>query len=164
MRVSHLALLVVASILIAVLPVVASPPENPVPKEDKELEELSREVQKRRAEVEDLEKALKKWRASFRTSSFVPKPERMPAPPPKVEGIVKEITPGGLVHISIGSDVGLQRGHILKVFRLDPKPEDSKFLGTIEVVSVRPREAVARRVRSTSDPLKPGDHVADRIR
>jgi hypothetical protein len=68
-----------------------------------------------------------------------------------------------LVRISVGSDAGLTTGHTLKVFRLDPIPENSKYLGTIEILSVKPHEAVGRPVRRPAFPLKKGDRVATRI-
>src|SRR5262249_23947395 len=58
MRVSRLALLVVAMILIAVLPVIASPPENPIPKGDKEKEELDKLREEVHKQVEEFSRQL----------------------------------------------------------------------------------------------------------
>src|SRR5262245_11657447 len=58
MRVSRLALLVVAMILIAVLPVIASPPENPIPKGDKEKEELDKLREELHKQVEEFSRQL----------------------------------------------------------------------------------------------------------
>jgi hypothetical protein len=69
----------------------------------------------------------------------------------------------GLVKVSIGSDAGLAIGNTLKVFRLHPIPEQSKFLGTIEILSVRPHEAVGRPTKPLSYPLRNGDRVASRL-
>src|SRR5262249_42227637 len=57
------------------------------------------------------------------------------APPPQdVEGLVKKAE-GNLVTISIGSDAGIQRDHVLQVFRLGANP---KYLGRIRIVEVTP--------------------------
>lgn len=85
-------------------------------------------------------------------------------PPADVEGrIVSTDASSDLVKISIGSDDGLAQGHTLKVFRFDPVPEQSKYLGTIEILSVRPHEAVGRPVSRPTTPLRQGDRVAARI-
>jgi hypothetical protein len=70
----------------------------------------------------------------------------------------------GLVQISIGSDVGLNEGHTLEVYRLSPKAE---YLGRIKIVNVTPHTAIGRLVRSEftarRSALKEGDKVASRI-
>src|SRR5262245_57615087 len=65
MRVSRLALLVVAIILIAVLPVIASPPENPVPKRDKEQEELDKLREELHKRVEEFSRQLEEVQADY---------------------------------------------------------------------------------------------------
>jgi hypothetical protein len=52
--------------------------------------------------------------------------------PPKVDGVVKEAQ-NDFVVISLGSDDGLSRGHMLEVFRPGPTPNASKYLGRIEI-------------------------------
>lgn len=85
-------------------------------------------------------------------------------PPDNVEGRIKEVdTEDNLVRLSIGSDAGLEKGHTLKVFRLDPIPEKSRYLGTIEILVVRPHEAVGRPTSRIAVSLKPGDRVASRL-
>jgi RNA polymerase sigma factor (sigma-70 family) len=92
-------------------------------------------------------------------------PEGSPdAPPPEnVQGIVKQVSPEGLVRISIGSDAGLKQGDQLKVFRLDPIPENSKYLGIVKILSIRPQESVGQPVRPLAAPIRPGDRAARRI-
>ena len=81
-------------------------------------------------------------------------------PPENVEGSVRQIDPSGLMALSIGSDSGLKKGHTLEVFRPNfENPLQSKYLGTIEVVEVSPKEAVARTRRRVSD-IQVGDKVA----
>jgi hypothetical protein len=81
-------------------------------------------------------------------------------PPENVEGIIMRTDPGsGLVVISIGSDSGLQRGHTLEVFRLNP----NKYLGTIQIMDVRPHEAVGKPTMKMLGPIQQGDRVAAKI-
>src|SRR5262249_16125289 len=85
-------------------------------------------------------------------------------PAEQVEGRITQVyRDRDLVQISVGSDAGLTPGHTLKVFRLDKVPENSRFLGIIEIVSVRPHEAVGRLVRPTANDVRVGDRVASRI-
>lgn len=62
-------------------------------------------------------------------------------PPDSVEGKILEVTPDGLVEISLGSDDGLQVGHDLEVFREKPAP---KYLGTVRITDVREKRAVGK--------------------
>jgi hypothetical protein len=84
-------------------------------------------------------------------------------PPTDVEGMVVDVNPEtGLVKLSLGSDGGLARGHTLEVFRLKPEP---KYLGTVVVVEVHPKEAIAKPVKPLKAGLaiQKGDHFASRI-
>jgi hypothetical protein len=84
-------------------------------------------------------------------------------PPPKdVEGIVLDVDrDSGLLKLSLGSDSGLAKGNTLEVFRLKPA---AKYLGTVVVVEVRPREAVAKPLKPPKgDSFQKGDQVASRI-
>ncbi len=85
-------------------------------------------------------------------------------PPDNVEGRIRTLDPGSnLVTISVGSDAGLAEGHTLEVFRLGATPSQSKYLGTVEILSVRPHEAVARPVKKGLPPLQVNDRVASKI-
>jgi hypothetical protein len=90
-----------------------------------------------------------------------------PAPPParqkierpaggSAEGVVREVSPEGLLKISIGSDDGVQPGQTLDVYRLKPEP---KYLGKITVVSVTTHEAVAK-----VQPSNPGGAIREQDR
>jgi hypothetical protein len=81
-------------------------------------------------------------------------------PPGKVEGKVKKVDAGGLVLIDLGSDDGLAKGHNLEVFRLDPQ---AKYLGTLRILEVRPKEAVGQPVRKLNDAIKDGDRVSNQV-
>jgi hypothetical protein len=84
-------------------------------------------------------------------------------PPAKnIEGEIKQTSGRGTVTINIGSDAGLVMGHTLEVYRPGPTP---KYLGMVQVLAVRPGEAVCRSVgRLVGGGLRPGDRVASRIK
>ncbi|HEV3205090.1 MAG TPA: hypothetical protein VGY77_11930 [Gemmataceae bacterium] len=84
------------------------------------------------------------------------------APPDDVKGTVVEIdAKSGLLTISIGSDSGINVGHTLEVYRLEPNPE---YLGSIKIVDVHFKQAVARAVLPLkTEKLRKGDVVASRI-
>jgi hypothetical protein len=76
-----------------------------------------------------------------------------------LEGTIMNTDPSGLVTISIGSDAGLAKGHTLEVYRLAP----SKYLGTIRILEVKPKEAVGQPMGRMTAPLQKGDRVVNRI-
>jgi hypothetical protein len=83
-------------------------------------------------------------------------------PPDDVRGTVLESDPrNGLVTISIGSDAGLAKDHILQVYRTQPRPE---YVGTIKILDAHFHEAVARPVQPLrAGPIQKGDIVSSRI-
>ena len=82
-------------------------------------------------------------------------------PPEDIQGRVLEVTPDGLVELSVGSDHGLMRGHTLEVFRLHPKPQ---YLGVVKIVEVTQHRSVGQLVMPQARTLvKRGDLVANRI-
>jgi len=116
-------------------------------------------------QVKDLAKELARSKAGLTTTTLTSRKRGEDNPPPEqIEGRITQLyRDRDLVQISVGSDNGLLQGHTLKVFRLDRVPENSKFLGVIEIVSVRPHEAVGRLVRRTAYEVQKGDRVASRI-
>ncbi len=85
--------------------------------------------------------------------------DRPPANPPpgNVEGLITKIDDKGeFMSISIGSDSGIQKGHTLDAYRMSG--EKAQYLGTIRVLEVRAKEAVARPEKIYTQ-LKPGDSV-----
>jgi multidrug efflux pump subunit AcrA (membrane-fusion protein) len=83
-----------------------------------------------------------------------------PNPPSEdVEGIVKKAE-GDLVTISLGSDAGIAVGNTLEVYRLKPDPN---YLGTIQILAVRPNEAVGKPVTRLRGVIQPGDRVSSNI-
>jgi hypothetical protein len=85
-------------------------------------------------------------------------------PPVDVEGLVLSTDDRyDLYKLSIGSDSGLQKGHTLELFRLSKVPGQSRYLGTVRITDVGPKEAVAMPVGKLADRPRPGDQVASRI-
>ena len=81
-------------------------------------------------------------------------------PPEQVRGTVK-IVDGNLATISLGSDAGVNKDHILFLFRLSPEP---RYLGKLTILSTTPFEAVGRiEPASRNIQIKPGDEVASKI-
>jgi hypothetical protein len=82
--------------------------------------------------------------------------------PSNIEGAIKATdSQSGLVTLDIGSDAGLRKGQSLEVYRLKPQPT---YLGPIQIVDVRPTEAVARRTGEPHGAIEVGDRVASIIR
>jgi DNA repair exonuclease SbcCD ATPase subunit len=85
-------------------------------------------------------------------------------PAEDVEGLIREVSPDGLVRLTIGSDAGLAKNQTLEVYRLNDKaPEQSRYLGRIKIVEVSANEAVAQPVRKPTAPFQVGDQVGSRI-
>ena len=78
--------------------------------------------------------------------------------PPKVEGIVMDVSPSDLVEISIGHDDGLKIGHSLDVFR------GNTYLGRIVIRKTAPDRAVGEIVKELKrGQIKKGDHVTTKL-
>ncbi|HEY7426171.1 MAG TPA: TolC family protein [Gemmataceae bacterium] len=85
-------------------------------------------------------------------------------PPQAIEGTVKAVDPGGLMTISIGSDSGLTKGHTLELFRLNPAaPTQSRYLGTVRILEVGPKESVVQPVGRLAAPPRVGDQATSHI-
>jgi hypothetical protein len=96
-------------------------------------------------------------------TSAKPRETRNP-PPENVQGRIRDVSPSGLVRISLGSDVGLAKGNTLEVYRLNTQaPDLSKYLGRIKIIEVTATEAVAQPITKPSGPLQAGDQVSSQI-
>jgi hypothetical protein len=113
------------------------------------------------AKLEEAQKDLIRVKTAGTTVAGA-KPKINP-PLENVEGLIKQADTSGLVTITIGSDSGVLKGHTLEVFRLDPVPSKSMYLGTIRILEVRPNEAVGQPVDRPRAPIQVGDRVASRI-
>jgi hypothetical protein len=87
-----------------------------------------------------------------------------PNSPPRVQGQVLASMESGYIEISIGRDDGLEKGHLLDVYREGPTPETTKYLGKIQIVRVEPDKAVARILPEyQKGKIQRGDRVATRL-
>ncbi len=78
--------------------------------------------------------------------------------PPKVEGIVMDVSDSDLIEISIGHDDGLKIGHTLDVFR------GNSYLGRIVIRKTAPDRAVGQIVKELKrGQIKKGDHVTTKL-
>jgi hypothetical protein len=108
------------------------------------------------AEVEGLKQEIAKLRDQLRGAAPTTGPTPTP-PPENLEGTITHIDPQtGLAQITPGSDAGIVRGAKLAVYHLDPRPE---YLGDIEILSVRPHEAVGKLVGPRRGQIKVGDKI-----
>lgn len=130
--------------------------------EDKRpVEERVKALEQRLAEVEKLLKP--KPDGPKLPKEGQPEQPRQPAknpPAAKIEGEVTKVQ-GGLLQLSIGSDVGLKVGHTLELFRLAEKP---MYLGTVRVTDVEAKTAVATPVGKLTAEAQTGDKVASQIK
>jgi hypothetical protein len=111
-------------------------------------------------QIQVLQKELEKLRAGKKGAPGTPVEQN---PPPKdVEGTVVDVDQeNGLLTLSVGGDSGLSKGNTLEVFRLKLEP---RYLGTLVVVEVRARDALAKPVRPLKrGTIQKGDRVASRI-
>ena len=78
--------------------------------------------------------------------------------PPKVEGVVLEVSSRDLIEISIGADDGLKIGHSLDVYR------DSAYLGRIVIKRTDPDRAVGQMIKELQrGQIKRGDRVTTKF-
>jgi hypothetical protein len=146
-------------------------------KQDQKIEQLNREVAALRAQLieaqtnlaamknrnQQLEAQLQRIireQGQERPGKQIGQPKDVNPPPEQVEGTVQQVDPAGLFKISIGSDAGLARGHTLEVFSLKPEP---KYRGTIRIIEVGPRSAVAQSVGKLASPIQVGDQVTSKL-
>jgi hypothetical protein len=78
--------------------------------------------------------------------------------PPKVEGVVRDVSDKDLVEISIGSDDGLKVGHSLDVYR------GTQYLGRIVIKKTNPDRAVGQVMKELQrGQIKKGDRVTTKF-
>jgi hypothetical protein len=78
--------------------------------------------------------------------------------PPKVEGVVLEVSDKDLVEISIGADDGLKVGHSLDVYR------GNTYLGRITIRKTNPDRAVGQMMKELQrGQIKRGDRVTTKF-
>jgi hypothetical protein len=115
-------------------------------------------------QLENMSKRLVKLETGGGTTAAARDPNAKNPPAHLVRGIITGILRDrGLVEVSIGSDDGVNEGHTLEVYRLEPRPE---YLGTIKILNADHHKAVGQIMRSDGvrhNPIAKGDEVASRI-
>jgi hypothetical protein len=126
-----------------------------------EARSSNRRAQELEEKVQELAKEVVKAKSGGGSAAPGSRVAAKNPPPENVEGLITRTDPAtGLVVLSIGSDAGLQQGHTLEVFRLRPT---AKYLGTIQIMDVRPNEAVGKPMTKMLGPIQQGDRVAAKI-
>ncbi len=78
--------------------------------------------------------------------------------PPKVDGVVPEVSDKDLVEISIGKDDGLKEGHSLEVYR------GNTYIGRITIRRTGPDRAVGQIIKELQrGQIKRGDRVSTKL-
>ena len=78
--------------------------------------------------------------------------------PPKVEGVVLEVSDKDLIEISIGKDDGLKEGHTLEVYR------GNTYIGRITIRRTAPDRAVGQIIKELQrGQIKRGDRVSTKL-
>lgn len=86
----------------------------------------------------------------------------LPGPNPparKLDGRILEVR-DGLVRIDLGKDHGLEKGHTLEAYRLEPQPS---YLGMIRILEVDAAQSVGRFEGRVQGKAKTGDRVSPRL-
>ncbi len=115
-------------------------------------------------QLQDMARDIAKYRSTIGPATAVNKTGKNP-PSEDVDGLVKTVDPSGtLVTLTIGSDAGLVANHTLEVYRVNQvNPQQSRYLGTLRILSVSHKEAVAQPVGRLNGAIQVGDVVASRI-
>jgi len=78
--------------------------------------------------------------------------------PPRVDGIVTAVSDKDLIEISLGSDDGIRKYHLMEVYR------QNSYVGRVEIVMVKPDKAVAKILPDfRRGIIKKGDRVATKL-
>jgi len=77
---------------------------------------------------------------------------------PRVDGVVTAVSDKNFIEISIGSDDGLRKNHLMEVYRRN------SYVGRVEIVMVEPDRAVAKIIPEfRRGIIKKGDRVATKL-
>jgi len=127
-----------------------------------ELHQTVNEKELLRKRMEDLSKDLAKAREALRYFDINENSDYKSKTPPRVEGVVLSVAGDGLIEISIGSDMGLRKGHQLQVYRIDRG--ENAYVGRIEVLRTTADRAVCKiDPRFQNSPVMKGDRVASKL-
>jgi hypothetical protein len=125
------------------------------------LQEVNRQLEERTQDLVKENARLTKQLQTGHTGAGVTLTAVSAPNPPnfKVDGKVLNVTPDGLVEISVGSDAGLKKDHTLEVFRTTPRPQ---YLCMIRIVTVDTNRSVGQIVGKPVK-LERGDNVTSKI-
>jgi len=122
-----------------------------------------KESQDDRARNESLRQELLNKTLEIAKLQAGPKGKQATAPPANVRGTIEKVdAKAGLVQISLGSDQGLKKNHILQVQRLKPRAE---YLGTIRLLEVDFHKSIGQWMtpRPEGKRLQLGDQVVSSL-
>lgn len=128
-----------------------------------ELHQTVNEKELLRKRAGDVSKDLAKYK-EMRLWTGAPDPDSdyKSKVPPRVDGVVLAVKDGGLVEVSIGSDAGLKKGHLLEVYRISGG--SSKYVGRIEVMKTSPARSVCKvNPKFQNSHVMEGDRVDTKI-
>jgi hypothetical protein len=77
-----------------------------------------------------------------------------------ITGEVRAVSPEGLVSLSVSSSVGLRRGQLLGVARIDPRPG---YLGELQLLDVKDNLAVGKIKLWPGQTIRPKDRVTFKL-
>jgi hypothetical protein len=97
-------------------------------------------------------------------SNIIRDPNQPNPPTTFVKGKIEKVDSKDrtLVHLSVGTDHGVNKNHTLEAYRTKPRPE---YLGTIRIIDSRPHDSVGKLMRSNlpRPPLQEGDIVSSNL-
>jgi hypothetical protein len=127
-----------------------------------ELHQTEQEREQLKKRMEDLAKDLAKAREALRYFDINENSDYKAKEPPRLDGVVKAVRGGGLIEISLGSDMGLRKGHILHVYRT--AGGQNTYVGRVEVLQLSPDTAVCKMdPKYQNSNVMEGDRVASKL-
>jgi hypothetical protein len=122
--------------------------------------ENERDLLKKR--MEDLAKDLAKAREALRYFDINENSDYKAKEPPRLDGVVKSVRGKGMIEISLGSDMGLRKGHVLHVYRT--AGGQNTYVGRVEVLQLSADTAVCQiDPKYQNSHVMEGDRVASKL-
>lgn len=109
---------------------------------------LEVELQLHKKRLQELERRiveLEKSNALGKNASALEKPTD------DLRGQVTGVTPSGIIVVSIGHDAGLKVGQSMFVYRVGKDSRDGKFLGTVKITKVDPKQSLGQFTAATGE-------------
>ncbi len=127
-----------------------------------QMHQLANELTALKGTNQTLVADLQKYRKVLDLFGLKGDPELYTKVAPPVDGHVVAVSdPGtGLIELSVGSDLGIEKGQTLEVYRRD----GNAYLGRVEIVSTEPNKSVAKILPSLQrGAIQKGDRIASRL-